>query len=412
MASPPAGAARPAAAAFILVTVVLDVLAFGAALPVLPNLIKSFRGGDVALAALTYGSFATAWSLMQFVFSPLLGVLSDRYGRRTVLLISLTGLGLDYLLMALAPSLAWLFIGRVISGITAASYSTASAYIADVTPPERRAASFGYVGAAWGVGFIAGPAFGGLLGQFNLRAPFWAAAALTLGNALYGWFVLPESLPPERRARFSWSRANPVGALLLIRGRRGLAGLFSMQVLRLIAHYSLPSVFVLYAGYRYDWSVARVAYTLAFVGVCTAIVQALVIGPFVRRFGERGAALTGLVCETLAYGLYAFAPSGAWFLCAIPFGALGGLYYAAAQALLTQRVHGHEQGELQGVNSSLMGLVGVFSPALFTAVFAAGIAPPAGRAPLPGAAFYLAALLTAAAFLIALKVARPPPARA
>ncbi|HUO96703.1 MAG TPA: TCR/Tet family MFS transporter [Steroidobacteraceae bacterium] len=399
--------ARPAAVAFILVTVVLDVLAFGAVLPVLPNLIKGFQAGDYGLAALTYGVFATAWSLMQFVFSPLLGVLSDRFGRRRVLLISLTGLGLDYLLMALAPNLAWLFVGRVISGITAASYSTASAYIADVTPPDKRAASFGYIGAAWGIGFVVGPALGGILGHYNLRAPFWVAAGLTLANALYGWFVLPESLPPERRAPFSWRRANPLGALVLIRGRHGLAGLFSMQVLRLLAHYSLPSVFVLYASYRYGWSPDDVGYTLAFVGICTAIVQAGVIGPYVRRFGERGAALTGLVCETIAYALYAFAPTGMVFLCAVPFGALGGLYYAAAQALLTQRVAVHEQGELQGVNSSLMGLVGVIGPGIFSAAFAAGIAPRLAQASLPGAPFYVAAFLTSAAFLIGLKVARP-----
>jgi DHA1 family tetracycline resistance protein-like MFS transporter len=407
----PVPQARPAAVAFILVTVVLDVLAFGAVLPVLPNLIKSFRGGDFGLAAVTYGVFATAWSLMQFVFSPLLGVLSDRFGRRRVLLISLTGLGLDYLLMALAPSLTWLFIGRVISGITAASYSTASAYIADVTPPEQRAASFGYIGAAWGLGFVVGPALGGLLGHLDLRAPFWAAAALTLANALYGFFVLPESLPPEKRAPFSWRRANPLGALLLIRGRHGLAGLFSMQVLRIVAHYSLPSVFVLYASYRYGWTPDGVGYTLAFVGVCTAIVQAGVIGPFVRRFGERAAALTGLACETVAYALYAFAPTGGLFLCAVPFGALGGLYYASAQSLLTQRVALSEQGELQGVNSSLMGLVGMVGPGLFTTAFAMGIAPSAGHAAVPGAAFYVAALLTTLAFLIALRVARPVAAR-
>jgi len=403
----PAPGARPAAVAFILVTVVLDVLAFGIVVPVLPKLIESFRHGDTALAAETYGVFATAWALMQFAFSPLLGVLSDRFGRRRVLLISLTGLGLDYVLMALAPNLIWLFVGRVLSGITAATYSTASAYIADVTPPERRAASFGYIGAAWGVGFVVGPALAGLLGEFDLRWPFWGAALLTLANALYGFFVLPESLPPGRRAAFSWQRANPLGALALIRGRRGLAGLFSMQALRLTAHYSLPSVFVLYTSYRYGWSVLQVSLTLAFVGVCTSIVQAGLVGPFVRRLGERRAALVGLLCETAAYALYAFAPRGVWFLCAIPFGALGGLYYAAAQSLLTQRVGVHEQGELQGANSSLIGITGLAGPMIFSVAFATGIAPPAGWGPLPGAAFYVAALMTAGAFAIGLEVARP-----
>ncbi len=406
-----ANAPRPAAVAFILVTVVLDVLAFGVVVPVLPKLIEAFRHGDTALAAKTYGGFAAAWALMQFAFSPLLGVLSDRFGRRRVLMISLTGLGLDYVLMALAPNLAWLFVGRLISGITAATYSTASAYIADVTPPERRAASFGYIGAAWGVGFIAGPALAGLLGAFDLRWPFWAAAILTLGNALYGYFVLPESLPPERRAPFRWLRANPIGALALVRARRGLAGLFSMQVLRLTAHYSLPSVFVLYASKRYGWSVSEVALTLSFVGICTAIVQAALVGPIVRRFGERRAALTGLACELAAYAVYASATGGVGFLCAIPFGALGGLYYASAQSLLSQRVAADEQGELQGVNSSLMGLVGLVAPLLFSFAYAAGLSPPAGFAPLPGAAFYVAALMTAGAFAIALRVARPVAAR-
>jgi MFS transporter, DHA1 family, tetracycline resistance protein len=399
--------ARPAAVAFILVTVVLDVLAFGIVVPVLPKLVEAFQHGNTALAAETYGVFATAWALMQFMFSPLLGVLSDRFGRRRVLLISLTGLGLDYVLMALAPSLAWLFVGRVISGITAATYSTATAYIADVAPPEKRAAAFGYVGAAWGAGFVFGPALGGIVGSIDPRWPFWAAALLTLGNALYGWFVLPESLPPSRRSAFSWLRANPLGALKLVRARKGLAGLFSMQVLHVIAHYSLPSVFVLYASYRYGWDSTRVGFTLAFVGVCTAIVQGALIGPVVRRLGERRAALLGLACETAAYALYAFAPSGGWFLCAVPIHALAGLYGGAAQSLMTQRVGAHEQGELQGAGSSLMGLVGLIGPGLFSVAFARGIAPGRVAAALPGAPFYVAALLTAGAFAIALRVARP-----
>ena len=402
---------RPAAVAFILVTIVLDVLAFGVVVPVLPKLIEAFQHGNTARAATTYGLFATAWALMQFLFSPALGVLSDRFGRRRVLLISLTGLGLDYILMALAPNLAWLFVGRVISGITAATYSTAGAYIADVTPPERRAASFGYVGAAWGAGFVFGPALGGLLGGVDPRLPFWVAAALTLANALYGWIVLPESLPPERRSAFRWLRANPFGALLLVRARKGLAGLFSMNVLHTVAHYSLPSVFVLYASYRYGWNSIRVGLTLTFVGVCTAVVQGVLIGPVVRRLGERRAALLGLACETVAYALYALAPRGGWFLCAIPFGALGGFYAAAAQSLMTQRVGVNEQGELQGASSSLMGLVGLVGPALFTLTFARAIENVApGTAALPGAPFLVAALLTAAGFVLALKVARPPPA--
>jgi MFS transporter, DHA1 family, tetracycline resistance protein len=408
-----AARARPAAVAFILVTIVLDVLAFGIVIPVLPKLIEAFRHGDTARAATTYSGFATAWGLMQFVFSPVLGVLSDRYGRRRVLLISLTGLGLDYILMALAPNLAWLFVGRVISGITAATYSTASAYIADVTPAEKRAASFGYVGAAWGVGFIVGPALGGVLGGIDARLPFWVAAGLTLANAAYGWLVVPESLPAERRTEFRWRRANPLGALALLRGRAGLLGLVAMQVLYMLAHFSLPTVFVLYASYRYGWDSERIGLTLALVGVCTAIVQGGLVGPAVRWLGERRAVLVGLVAGTVAYALYGLAASGAWFLAAIPFHALTGLYSAACQALMTQRVAPGEQGQLQGANSSVLGLTGLVGPLLFGVAFARGIAPPAsGGVTFPGAPFVMAALLTAAAFLIALKAARSAPAAA
>ena len=401
--------ARPAAVAFILLAILFDVIAFGIVIPVLPKLIEAFRHGDTAAAATTYSVFATAWGLMQFVFSPLLGLLSDRFGRRPVLLISLTGLGLDYILMAWSPSLAWLFVGRVISGITAATYSTAAAYIADVTPPEKRAASFGYVGAAWGAGFIIGPAIGGLLGGIDLRLPFWVAAALTLANAAYGWFVVPESLPLERRATtFRWARANPVGALALVRDNHGLAGLVSMQVLYALAHYSLPSVFVLYASYRYGWSLQQVGLTLALVGVCTAVVQAGMIAPAVRWFGERKALLLGLLAATIAYAGYGLAPTGPWFLAAIPFGAVSGLYGAAAQAFMTERVRHDEQGQLQGVNSSLMGLTGLIGPLLFGLSFAAGIRPDAGgSARLPGAAFLVAALLTTFSFAIALRAAHP-----
>ncbi len=404
----PSPAARSAAVAFILVTVVLDVLAFGIVVPVLPKLIQVFQQGDTARAAETYGVFATAWALMQLVFSPVLGVLSDRFGRRPVLLISLAGLGLDYVLMALAPTLAWLFLGRVISGITAATYSTATAYIADVTPPEKRAASFGYVGAAWGLGFIIGPALGGYLGAIDPRLPFWVAAAFTLCNALYGVFVLPESLPRERRTPFTLRRSNPFGALGLVRARAGLAGLFVMQGLWAVAHYSLPSVFVLYAGYRYGWGTAAVGWTLALMGVCTALVQGLLIAPTVRRLGERRAALLGLVCGTCGYALYGLAPTSVVFLCAIPLGALGGLYGGAAQSLMTQRVAPTEQGELQGAGSSLMGLVGLVGPGLFTVAFARAIGPTAlGGGQWPGTPFLIAALLTTIAFMVALRATRP-----
>src|SRR5215207_7932458 len=275
---------RSGAAAFIFVTILLDMLALGLILPILPKLVESFVDNDTATAARIFGLFGTAWALMQFLFSPLLGALSDRYGRRPVVLLSNFGLAFDYVLMALAPSLGWLFLGRVISGITVASVATSYAYIADVTAPEKRAAAFGLLGAAFGAGFILGPAVGGLLGGIDPRLPFWLAAAFSFANAMYGLFILPESLPRERRAPFKWRSANPVGSLKLLRSSPGLLGLAAINFISQLAHVVLPSAFVIYAGYRYGWDTSMVGITLAIVGVCSMVVQALLIGPFVKRF--------------------------------------------------------------------------------------------------------------------------------
>src|SRR5256885_6479489 len=286
-----AGTAGPRGAAviFIFVTILLDTLALGVIIPVLPKLIESFVNNDTANAARIFGLFGTAWAAMQFFFSPILGALSDRFGRRPVVLLSNFGLSLDYVLMALAPSLSWLFVGRVISGITSASISTAFAYIADVTPPERRAAVFGKIGAAFGAGFILGPALGGLLGDIDPRLPFWVAAGLSFANAVYGWLILPESLPPERRSPLRWKSANPVGALRLLASDRALAGLSLANFFAQLAHVVLPSVFVLYATYRYGWDTKTVGLTLALVGVCAMVVQGSGVGPIVKRLGERRA---------------------------------------------------------------------------------------------------------------------------
>ncbi len=280
---------------FIFVMIVLDVMALGIVIPVLPKLIETMSGGNTARAAEIFGLFGMAWGLMQFIFSPVLGALSDRFGRRPVLLISTLGLGLDYILMAVAPDLVWLFIGRLISGITAASFSTANAYIADVTPPDRRAAAFGLVGAAFGIGFVLGPAFGGIMGDFDPRLPFWAAAVLSLANAAYGYFVLPESLPQERRMAFSWRRANPVGSLRLLSQKRELLGLAALTFLNSLAHIVLPAVSVLYTSYRYGWDNKTMGLTLAAVGITSGIVQAILIKPILQRFGERATLLAGLL---------------------------------------------------------------------------------------------------------------------
>src|SRR6185503_12223597 len=282
MTEPTTHGPRRAAFAFVFVTVMLDMFAIGIIIPVLPRLVEDFMGGDTARAATIYGIFGTAWALMQFLFMPVLGSLSDRVGRRPIILLSNFGLGLDYVLMALAPNLRWLFVGRVISGITAASVSTAGAYLADVTPADQRAAKFGLLGAAFGAGFVVGPALGGLLGDISPRLPFWVAAGLSLTNGLYGLFVLPESLPRERRTPFSWRKANPVGALKLLRSHHELWGLTGVTFLSNLAHAALPSVAVLYMGYRYRWDAKAVGLLLAGVGVCQIIVNAVLVGRVVK----------------------------------------------------------------------------------------------------------------------------------
>src|SRR5215471_2974055 len=297
--------ARSAAFIFVFITILLDMLALGIIIPVLPRLVVDFVGGDAARGADYLGLFGTAWALMQFVFSPVHGMLSDRFGRKPVILISNFGLGLDYIVMALAPTLWWLLAGRIISGICAASISTSYAYIADVTPAEKRAARFGMMGVAFGAGFVLGPALGGLAGNLDPRLPFWIAAGLSLLNALYGVLVLPESLPAERRAPFAWRRANPLGALGLLRSKPQLLGLAGVSFLNALAHASLPSIGVLYMMTRYGWDERAVGFTLAAVGVCSMLVQGGLIGPVVGRFGERLALLVGLV-----FGMAGFATFG------------------------------------------------------------------------------------------------------
>jgi len=403
----PTPAPTRAAFLFVFITVALDMLALGVMIPVLPKLIIELEQGNVAAAAGAVGVFGFAWAAMQFVFSPLLGAVSDRHGRRPVILLSNLGLGLDYLLMALAPNLSWLFVGRLISGITSASFSTASAYVADVTPEEDRAAKFGMLGAAFGLGFVVGPALGGLLGGVSLRLPFYAAAGLSLLNALYGFFILPESLPKEKRAPFIWAKANPLGSLDLLRSHPRLLGLALITFLANMAHDSLPSVFVLYTDYRYHWSERMVGLCLAGVGVASTIVAALLVGPLVKRFGERLALLVGLAFGALGFGVYGWAPSGAWFLAGIPLSAIWGLSGPAFQSLISRRVEASAQGRLQGALASLAGITGMIGPPLFTQIFALGISSQVVH--WPGAPFWTSALLLSASLLVALLVARDAP---
>lgn len=385
-------APRRAAIAFIFITVVLDILALGMVIPVLPRLVAGFLDNDTARAAQMFGVFGTVWALMQFFASPVLGALSDRFGRRPIVLISNFGLGLDYLLMAWAPTLGWLFAGRVISGITAASIPTAYAYIADVTPVEKRAAAFGLMGAAFGLGFVLGPALGGFLGSIDLHLPFWVAAGLSLANGCYGTFVLPESLPKDRRSPFEWRKANPVGSLKLLRSHPELFSLALVIFLCTLAHEVLPSVSVLYTGYRYHWTERDVGMMLAGVGICVAIVQGGLVRFVIRRFGEWPTLTAGLVCGAIGFAVYGLAPNGAIFCIGVPIVSLWGLSGAASNGIMTRHVKPTEQGQLQGANNSLRGIAGLFGPGIHTATFASFIGERAAWH-LPGAPFLLSSIL-------------------
>ncbi len=397
---------RRAAVAFIFVTIVLDMLAVGIVIPVLPKLVESFAGGDTAHASVVFGVFGTAWAVMQFVCSPILGALSDRFGRRPVLLASMFGLSLDYVLMALAPTLGWLFVGRVISGMTAASFSTANAYISDVTEPKDRAAAFGMVGAAFGLGFILGPAVGGILGAHGPRLPFWVAAGFSMVNALYGLFVLPESLPPERRVPFTWARANPISSLRMLGSTPGLAPLAATHLLAGLGQNVYPAVFVLSTGYRFGWDERTVGLTLAGVGVMSMVVQGGLVRPVVARLGERNALILGLLGLTAGFFGYGLAPTPLWMWAMIPISALGGFYSPAAQGLMTQRVGASDQGRLQGALSGLLGIASLVSPFLYTQTFARSIDGSLGFE-LPGAPFLLAGVLLLAATAVGWAATHP-----
>lgn len=389
---------RKAAFVFILITVALDMLALGVMIPVLPMLIAEFEGGDLRAAAGATGVFGFAWALMQFLFQPVLGALSDRYGRRPVVLLSNLGLGLDYIFMALAPSLAFLFIGRLISGITAASLSTANAYVTDITPPEKRAGQFGLIGAAFGVGFILGPAIGGVLGEYGLRLPFWAAAALSLANALYGYFILPESLPPEKRTpTIQWRSANVLGSLDFLWRKRALALIAGAIFLSFLAHESLPALFVLYTQYRYHWDAATTGWALTIVGVSQTVVSGALVRPAVARLGEKTTLAVALVCGAAGFAVYAFAPSGAIFMAAPPLIALWGMANPSFQGVATRFASASEQGRLQGALGSLRGVSGMIGPLFFTQILAGSIA--VGF--FPGAGYFVSALLLLAALVTA-----------
>lgn len=398
---------RTAALGFIFATALMDVIALGIIIPVLPNLIKEMAGGSTAEALHYVLIFSTTWAVMQFFASPIIGSLSDHFGRRPVLLISIFGLGCDYVIMAMAPNLQVLYIGRLISGVTAASFGTAGAYIADITPPEKRAQNFGLIGAAFGVGFVIGPALAGLLGGINPRLPFWFAAGLALVNWLFGLLVLPESLPKDRRAPFSWRKANPVGSLQLLAAHPGMLGMAAMFFLYMLAHQSLQQIFVLFTGYRFNWGIRDVGLFLGATGVASIVVQMVLVRPIVHALGERRAMLAGLVCGVLGFAIYALAPTPLLFWCGLPVFAMIGLVQPTSQSLMSRRVPGNEQGRLQGAMSGIQSITGLIGPTLYTTVFAWAIT--GGKAlDLPGLGILLAAGLAFLALLLAIRYGRAP----
>jgi MFS transporter, DHA1 family, tetracycline resistance protein len=394
---------RQAGFAFIFALALMNSISFGIMIPILPNLIREMTGGDTAAAADWNVLFATTWGVMQFVCGPILGMLSDRYGRRPVLLLSLLGLGIDFLFMAFAPTLWWLLVGRVLNGATAASFSTANAYLADVTEPHERAKVFGWMGSAFSFGFIIGPTLGGFLGEYDLRLPFLVAAGITFLNVAYGYFILPESLPPERRAKaYDWRRANPLGALKLLRSKVGLLPLAGVGFLFQIAHVVLPTIFVLYTTHRYGWSPGFLGLTFLLTGVLGVLVQIFLVGPTVKRLGERTTLFIGLASGALGFAWYGWAPEGWLYLIGTPIFALTGFIMPGLQGLMTRKVQPQEQGQLQGANQSLSGIGAMVGPAIFGLVFAWSL-----RTGHPeGLAIYLAAGLLVLAMGLAALAAR------
>ena len=393
------------AVAFITVISLLNSIAAMMILPVLPTLVKGFTG-ETSGAALYIGAFAASFGLIQFFASPVLGSLSDAYGRRTVILISAAGMALDYLFMALAPSVGWLFVGRMIAGLTASSGPAVNAYIADVIPPEERAGVFGWTGAAFAVGFLLGPALGGVLGVVDPRLPFWASAAIGVAVALYGFFILPESLPVERRTPFNVRRANPWGSFRFLAERPQILGLVIVLTMMFIASQCLPTTLPLFTANRFGWSTAIVGSYLTYAGVGHMVVQALVVKRFVARFGERIAAVTGYVSTAIGFLIYATAPVGVLFPIGMPFYALAGLVGPSVQSQLTGSVEPTEQGRLQGAVAGVSSLIGVGAALMFPSIFAFAAGPGKGIVPI-GLHIYVAAAILIIGAVLALRIMRP-----
>jgi DHA1 family tetracycline resistance protein-like MFS transporter len=398
---------RPPAFGFILASVFLDALSFGLIIPILPRLIQELAGHDTGAAARIFGVMTAVWALMNFIASPILGALSDRFGRRPVILISTFGLAADFLVMALAPNVAWLFAGRAMSGLTAASYSAASAYLADTTPPNDRAKRFGLFSAVSGAGFIVGPAAGGLLAALGPRAPFFAAAGLATLGWLYGLLILPESLPPELRTRTPWRSANPIGAFGILAKDRGMLGLAAIWGLLVLSSQAVNIIFVLYTAHRYSWSAVQTGLLLTAFGAGNILVMGVMTPRLAHRFGERAVMVSGVVLSAIGFVGLGLAPAGLFFCMACVPTCLGNMCGPPVRALQTNRVGPTEQGRLQGALSALQALTGLMGPIFFTQVFAWSISPGSaiGKS---GFTFLIAAALMATALPLGLAAGRSP----
>jgi DHA1 family tetracycline resistance protein-like MFS transporter len=385
-------AASPHAVTFLMVTLFLDTLGFGLIIPVLPGLITELTGEPVSEAAAWGGGLMFVYASMQFLFSPLIGNLSDRFGRRPVLLVSLATLALDYLIMGFAPTILWLFLGRMLSGASAATFATANAYIADVTDEARRAGQYGKIGAAWGLGFVVGPALGGLLGELGPRLPFFVAAGLALANVLYGLLVLPETLPPERRRPFEASRANPIGALAAVRREPVVAALFGGLALYFLAHDVNPTTWTYFVIHRFEWSPSQVGLALGVVGLSTALVSGTLVGPIVARIGEARALYLGLAACSFSYFGHSLVPVGWMLFPCIAVGAFVGLVMPSLRGILSRRFPPDARGEMEGAIASLVSLVAILSPPVMTQTFRF-FSQPGAPVYFPGASFFLAGTL-------------------
>ncbi len=384
---------------FILVTVILDSMGIGLIMPVMPDLIREVQGGSLARAAIWGGILSTAFAVMQFLFGPLLGALSDRYGRRPVLLVSLAVMALDYVIMALAGSIWLLLAGRILGGITAATHSTASAYMADISAPEDKAANFGLIGAGFGIGFVLGPLVGGVLGELGTRAPFYAAAGLAALNFAFGAFVLHETVTDRIRRNFQWRRANPFGAIRQIAHLPGLTGLLVVYLIYSIAFYVYPSVWAYFALERYGWNPGMIGLSLGLYGVSTAIMQGFLTRPVLNWLGDRTTVIYSHLFDMLTFLILAFLTNGFFALMLIPISALGSVMNPALQAIMSRRASDDQQGELQGVLTSLSAFSMVLSPLVMTSVFAAFTVENAAVY-LPGAPFLVSMVLMGIGLII------------